>query len=70
MCCGSKKVAVIDCGTKWNIIRMLIERECEVEVLPYDIDFSKVKCDGWVISNGPGDPKNTGDLVDRIKKDV
>jgi carbamoyl-phosphate synthase small subunit len=67
---GSKKVAVIDCGAKWNIIRMLIERDCEVEVLPWDTDFSTVKCDGWIISNGPGDPKNTADLVERIKKDV
>jgi carbamoyl-phosphate synthase small subunit len=49
---------------------MLIERGCEVEVLPWDGDFSTVKCDGWVISNGPGDPKNTADLVERIKKDV
>jgi carbamoyl-phosphate synthase small subunit len=67
---GSKKVAVIDCGAKWNIMRMLIERGCEVEVLPWDTDFSTVKCDSWVISNGPGDPKNTADLVERIKKDV
>jgi carbamoyl-phosphate synthase small subunit len=67
---GSKKVAVIDCGAKWNIMRMFIERGCEVEVLPWDADFSTVKCDGWVISNGPGDPKNTEDLVERIKKDV
>jgi carbamoyl-phosphate synthase small subunit len=51
-------------------MRMLIERGCEVEVLPWDTDFSTVKCDGWVISNGPGDPKNTADLVERIKKDV
>jgi carbamoyl-phosphate synthase small subunit len=67
---GSKKVAVIDCGAKWNIMRMLMDRGCEVQVLPWDTDFSKIQCDGWVISNGPGDPKNTGDLVDRIKKDV
>jgi carbamoyl-phosphate synthase small subunit len=67
---GSKKVAVIDCGAKWNIMRMLIERGCEVEVLPWNTDFSTVKCNGWVISNGPGDPKNTADLVERIKKDV
>jgi carbamoyl-phosphate synthase small subunit len=67
---GSKKVAVIDCGAKWNIMRMLIERGCGVEVLPWDTDFSTVECNGWVISNGPGDPKNTADLVERIKKDV
>jgi carbamoyl-phosphate synthase small subunit len=67
---GSKRVALIDCGVKWNIIRMLIERNCEVELLPWSADFSKVQCDGWLISNGPGDPKNTGDLVEKIKKYV
>jgi carbamoyl-phosphate synthase small subunit len=67
---GNKTVSVIDCGAKWNIIRMLMERGCKVNVLPWDTDFSKIECDGWVISNGPGDPKNTKDLVDRIRKDV
>ncbi|MDR3071187.1 MAG: glutamine-hydrolyzing carbamoyl-phosphate synthase small subunit [Endomicrobium sp.] len=67
---GSKKVAVVDCGVKWNIIRMLVERQCEIEILPWNSDFSKVKCDGWLISNGPGDPTNTDDLVDRIKKRI
>ncbi|MDR2676407.1 MAG: glutamine-hydrolyzing carbamoyl-phosphate synthase small subunit [Endomicrobium sp.] len=65
---GSKKIAIIDCGIKWNIIRMLVERNCKIELLPWNIDFSEIKCDGWLISNGPGDPKNTGDLVKNIKK--
>ncbi|MDR1784388.1 MAG: glutamine-hydrolyzing carbamoyl-phosphate synthase small subunit [Endomicrobium sp.] len=67
---GFKKVAVIDCGVKWNIIRMLMERNCKVELLPWDGDFSEIQCDGWLISNGPGDPKNTDNLVERIKKYV
>ncbi|MDR2708949.1 MAG: glutamine-hydrolyzing carbamoyl-phosphate synthase small subunit [Elusimicrobiota bacterium] len=65
-----KTVALIDCGAKWNIIRMLLEKNCQVDLLPWDSDFSKSSPDGWVISNGPGDPKNTGDLVERIRKDV
>ncbi|MDR3281686.1 MAG: glutamine-hydrolyzing carbamoyl-phosphate synthase small subunit [Endomicrobium sp.] len=67
---GFKRVAIIDCGVKWNIIRMLIERNCKVELLPWDNDFSEVQCDGWLISNGPGDPQNTGDLVERIRKNL
>ncbi|MDR2396122.1 MAG: glutamine-hydrolyzing carbamoyl-phosphate synthase small subunit [Endomicrobium sp.] len=67
---GGKTISVVDCGAKWNIMRMLMERGCNVKVLPWDTDFSKIECDGWVISNGPGDPKNTKDLVDRIRKDV
>ncbi|MDR2772837.1 MAG: glutamine-hydrolyzing carbamoyl-phosphate synthase small subunit [Elusimicrobiota bacterium] len=67
---AGKAVAVIDCGVKWNIIRMLLQKGCRVELLPWDSDFSKVQCDGWLISNGPGDPANTGGLVERIKKGV
>jgi carbamoyl-phosphate synthase small subunit len=67
---GKKKVAVIDCGAKLNISRMLAERGCEVHLLPWDTDFSKENVDGWLISNGPGDPQNTGDLVERVRKDV
>ncbi|MDR1401027.1 MAG: glutamine-hydrolyzing carbamoyl-phosphate synthase small subunit [Endomicrobium sp.] len=67
---GSKKVAIVDCGAKLNIMRMLVERGCEVELLPWDSDFSEIQCDGWIISNGPGDPENTGGLVESIKKHV
>jgi carbamoyl-phosphate synthase small subunit len=67
---AKKKVAVIDCGAKLNISRMLAERGCEVHLLPWDRDFSKENVDGWLISNGPGDPQNTGDLVERVRKDV
>jgi carbamoyl-phosphate synthase small subunit len=67
---GLKKVALIDCGAKFNIARMLVERNCEVLLLPWDTDFSTVNVDGWLISNGPGDPQNTGDLVERVRKDI
>jgi len=67
---GKKKVGLIDCGAKLNIARMLVERGVQVYWTPWDADFSKIGVDGWLISNGPGDPQNTGDLVDRIKKDV
>jgi carbamoyl-phosphate synthase small subunit len=67
---GTKKVALIDCGAKFNIARMLVERNCEVMLLPWDTDFSALDVDGWLISNGPGDPQNTGDLVERVRKDV
>lgn len=64
---GSKKVAVVDCGVKWNILRMLVNKGCSIELLPWDTDFTKVEADGWLISNGPGDPRNTGDLVEKVK---
>ncbi|MCX6126846.1 MAG: glutamine-hydrolyzing carbamoyl-phosphate synthase small subunit [Proteobacteria bacterium] len=63
---GKKRIAVIDCGVKWNILRQLIKQGAEVEIIPYDTDLSDVDCSGWLISNGPGDPKKTGDLKHRI----
>ncbi|MDR0915247.1 MAG: glutamine-hydrolyzing carbamoyl-phosphate synthase small subunit [Endomicrobium sp.] len=67
---AKRKVAVVDCGIKWNILRMLIDRNCKVELLPWDNNFAHIDCDGWLISNGPGDPKNTGDLVKRIRNNI
>ncbi len=63
---GKKRVAVVDTGVKWNILRQLIRNEAEVEVLPWDTDLSKIDCSGWLLSNGPGDPQKTGDLRARI----
>lgn len=65
---GKKKVAVVDCGVKWNILRMLVDRGCRIELIPWNTDFSTVDADGWLISNGPGDPRNTGNLVERVKE--
>jgi len=54
---NQKKVIVIDCGAKNNIIRILINRNLTVIRVPYDYDFLTQLFDGLVISNGPGDPK-------------
>ena len=61
------RIAVVDCGVKWNIVRHLLKMECEVELLPWDTDLSTVDCDGWLISNGPGNPANTGNLVHQAR---
>ena len=53
----NKKVVLIDCGAKNNIIRELIKRDLSVIRVPYDYDFLKQFFDGLIISNGPGDPK-------------
>jgi carbamoyl-phosphate synthase small subunit len=63
---GKRRVAVVDTGVKWNILRQLVQNHVEVEVLPWDSDLSKVDCSGWLLSNGPGDPLKTGDLKNRI----
>ncbi|OGE79018.1 MAG: carbamoyl phosphate synthase small subunit [Candidatus Doudnabacteria bacterium RIFCSPHIGHO2_01_FULL_46_14] len=56
---GRKTVVVFDCGVKQNIIRELVKRKIRVTVVPWDYDIfaKRLKFDGIVISNGPGDPK-------------
>ncbi len=54
---GDKRVLLIDCGCKNNIIHNLIERGYQVLRVPWNYDISKEKFDGLLISNGPGDPK-------------
>lgn len=63
---GSPRIALIDCGVKRNIIQQLLSLGCSVELIPWNSDFTTISCDGWVISNGPGNPSRTGDLIDRV----
>jgi carbamoyl-phosphate synthase small subunit len=56
---GNKKVALLDLGSKKNIIDCLVERGCHVKVFPGDTSYADMKAwnpDGFMISNGPGDP--------------
>ena len=53
------KIAALDLGVKKNILRCLVDRDCYVKVFPSDTNFAemqKFKPDGYLISNGPGDP--------------
>ena len=63
---GNKKVIVVDCGIKNNIIRNLIKRNLTVIRVPYDYDFLTDFFDGLVISNGPGDPKMCKETIYNI----
>lgn len=56
---GSRHVVVYDFGVKRNILRMLVDRGCKVTVVPAQssaADVLKLKPDGVMLSNGPGDP--------------
>jgi carbamoyl-phosphate synthase small subunit len=57
------KVVAIDYGAKLNILRCLTEVGCEVVVLPAKASFDEIAAhnpDGVFLSNGPGDPSETG----------
>ncbi len=53
------KVVAYDYGVKQNILRMLVDRGCDVTVVPAQTPASEVLAmqpDGVFLSNGPGDP--------------
>jgi len=66
-----KRVVLIDFGAKRNIARQLQKRGCEVIVVPCDTkakEILKLKPDGIMLSNGPGDPKENVDIIEEMKK--
>jgi carbamoyl-phosphate synthase small subunit len=65
------KIALIDLGIKFNTIRSLSERNCCVKIFPMNTSIDEMidwKPNGFLISNGPGDPSTMIDIVDKIKK--
>lgn len=68
---ASKKVALLDIGTKRNIIRCLTKRGCDVTVYPAQTSAEEIladKPDGIMLSNGPGDPKECTGVIAEVKK--
>ena len=64
---AGKKVLLIDCGVKANILRLLLKREVEVIRVPWNYDFHALEYDGLFISNGPGDPDTCEAAVKNIR---
>ena len=62
-----KRVVLVDCGVKANIIRCLIRRGVEVVRVPWDYDFNTLEFDGLFLANGPGDPERCGTTVAHIR---
>lgn len=68
---AGKRVALLDLGEKNNIIRSLQKRGCDVTVYPASSKAEEIlgeKPDGIMLSNGPGDPKECGEVIREIKK--
>ena len=62
-----KKVILVDCGVKANIIRCLIKRGTEVIRVPWDYDFRELEYDGLLVSNGPGNPDKCQTTASNIR---
>ena len=66
-----KRVALLDLGAKRNIARSLNERGCDVTIFPAHTPAQEIidfRPDGIMLSNGPGDPKDCGDIIAEVKK--
>ena len=47
---GDKKIVLVDCGVKHNILRCFVNRGIEVIRVPWDYDFNTLEYDGLFIS--------------------
>lgn len=68
---GKYKIVVVDCGVKFNILRILESYKCRVVLVPATATYEeiiKLKPDGILLSNGPGDPQAVSYLIETVKK--
>lgn len=67
------RVAVLDIGVKRNILRCLADRGCYLKVYPSNSTFESMaewQPDGFMLSNGPGDPSAMPNVIENVKKMV
>tara|TARA_B100000902_G_scaffold95716_1_gene98447 strand:- start:694 stop:1785 length:1092 start_codon:yes stop_codon:yes gene_type:complete len=67
---GRFKVAAIDFGIKHNILRLLEDENCTINVFPAETTAQEImssKPDGVLLSNGPGDPSAVSYGIDTVK---
>lgn len=64
-------VAVLDLGVKKSLVNSLARRGCTVTVYPAQTKAEEIiadRPDGILLSNGPGNPKEYGDIIEEVKK--
>ncbi len=65
---ATKKIILIDCGAKENILRSLLRRDYRIKRVSAGYDFTDEIYDGIVISNGPGDPTDYTETITIVGK--
>jgi carbamoyl-phosphate synthase small subunit len=68
---GNYSVALLDYGAKSNIANSLVNRGCKVTIYPCETSAEEILAsnpDGIMLSNGPGDPKDCGIIIENVKK--
>ncbi len=67
---GDIRIAVLDCGVKYNILRHLSSRGCQVTRYPAYCSADEIlkdDPDGILLSNGPGDPEGAPYVHETVK---
>jgi len=70
---AQKKVALLDFGVKKSIVSCLADRGCHVKVFPLDASLEEINAfnpDGYMLSNGPGDPSAMSNSIALVKEIV
>ncbi len=65
------KIAALDCGIKYNILRKLTAQGFEVQVHPATVNVETVLgggVRGVFLSNGPGDPEGVPYVIDTVRE--
>ena len=67
---AGKKVVLVDCGVKHNILRCLIDRGVEVIRVPWNYDYTSLTFDGLFLGNGPGNPDMCEEAVAILRRQM
>tara|TARA_B100000676_G_C17944191_1_gene768244 strand:- start:2 stop:1096 length:1095 start_codon:yes stop_codon:yes gene_type:complete len=65
------KVAVIDYGVKYSILKILEKYDCDLTIFPANVSYKEINQfnpDGVFLSNGPGDPAVLDYAIRTVKK--
>jgi carbamoyl-phosphate synthase small subunit len=65
------RVAALDCGIKYNILRRLEQAGCQIAVFPAHSSAEEILAtdpDGVFLSNGPGDPAALHGVIDTVRR--
>ena len=67
---GKKRILLVDCGVKNNIIRRLLQRDTTVIRVPWNHPFDAEGYDGILLSNGPGNPVHCTTTIENLRKAI
>lgn len=64
----TKTIVLVDCGTKGNILRSLLELPYRIRQVPFDYNYTHEDYEGVLLSNGPGNPTDYKQTITITRK--